>query len=162
MFVLYIHIHVYIYIYMCVHTTSSNSMDLSLSWEATSRSPAKGFLNILYNPKVHYRVHKRPPLVPNPSQISPVQSIPPHRLSQILYILFCDLRLGLSSGLFPSSLPTKIVYAFLFVIMRATCPANIVLLYVITLIILDKECIYIHQYNYGNTYIHIFVETIKG
>jgi hypothetical protein len=41
-----------------------NPMGLSRILEAVSYSTTEEFLNILWNPKVHDRVHKGPPLVP--------------------------------------------------------------------------------------------------
>ena len=84
-------------------------MEQSPSWEA-NRSSASQILHSLWNPKVHYRFHKRPPRVPILSQINP--SVLPHPTSwRSILISYSYLRLGLSSDLFPSGLPTKTLYA---------------------------------------------------
>jgi hypothetical protein len=53
-----------------------NSMNLSPSWESTSYSATQEFLNILRNPKAHYRVHDSPPLVPILGKINPAHITP--------------------------------------------------------------------------------------
>jgi len=90
----------------------NNSMEHSRSSEANSHSARQETALRLWNPKVHYRVHKTPPLVPILNQVHPVHTFPPsfpksHR------ILSSHLPLGLQSDLFLSDFQTKILYAFL-------------------------------------------------
>ena len=79
------------------------------SWEANWFSASQEISQILWNPKVNYRIHKCLPLVPILSQ--PDQVHTPHPTSwRSILILSSHLRLGLPSDLFPSGFPTKTLY----------------------------------------------------
>ena len=55
-------------------------MEQSPSWEANRFSASQEILRILWNPEVHYSVHKCPPPVPILNQIYPVHTPTSHFL----------------------------------------------------------------------------------
>jgi hypothetical protein len=79
------------------------------SREANRLAASQEISRILWNPKVHYRIHKCPPLVLFLSQLNPVPTPRPTSWRSIL-ILSSHLRLGLPSCLFPSGFHTQILY----------------------------------------------------
>jgi hypothetical protein len=56
-------------------------MELSPSWEVANCAATQELPTILWSQKVHYRVHKNPPLAPMLSQINPIHTIPSYRMT---------------------------------------------------------------------------------
>jgi hypothetical protein len=104
-------------------TYGANSMQQS-PWEADSRSAIKKFPCLLWNPKIHYRIHKSPTI--DLFSTRWIQSTSWTRISVIsILILFTYLRLGLLRGFFPSGLQ-KILYVFLIVLHAAPISPSLI------------------------------------
>jgi hypothetical protein len=113
-------------------------MELSPSWEAASCTSLKNF-PIFYGTQKFITVFTRA-LHWSLSWARSIHSIPPHPIPlRFILMLSSYLRLGLPSDLYPSGFSTKILYAFLFSPIRATCPAHLILLDLIILRILGEQ-----------------------
>ena len=77
------HFIIYVFNYLLTY-----SMVQSPSWEANWFAASQEIPRISRNPKVHYRIHKRPPPVPILSQIDPVHTTTSHFLNIHLNITF--------------------------------------------------------------------------
>jgi len=62
--------------YFTLKDMHTNYKEQSPSWEANSHSASQEVPRLLWNPKVHYRVHKSLPLVPVFTQIKPIHTFP--------------------------------------------------------------------------------------
>jgi hypothetical protein len=76
----------------------TNSTDLNTSRDVASCAVTQELPNILWNPKVHYRVHKSSLLIPILNKINPVYTTSSD-LSKTYISIIHHLRLGFPIGL---------------------------------------------------------------
>jgi hypothetical protein len=68
--------YLFIHLNLKVLRNLTNFVELSPSTEAANGAPTQELPSILWNRKIHFRVHKIPPLVPILSHIDPVHTTP--------------------------------------------------------------------------------------
>ena len=100
-------------------------------WEA-NRSSVSQIPHILCNPKFHCRIHKWPPPVPILSQLDPVHAPTSHFLKILLNIILPSSRPGSSKWPLSLRVSYQIPVCTRSFPNRATCPAPLILLDLIT------------------------------
>ena len=103
-------------------------MEQSPSWGASSSSAIQEIPCLLWNPTVHQHIHMSLPFVP---VLNPDSDMPSHSISvRSALILSFSLCFSFPSGQFPSGFPTK---------PYMQCPAHLILLDLVTLIVKETE-----------------------
>ena len=117
--------------YLLITYLLTYSMQQSPSWEANWFGASQEIPRILWNSKVHYRIHKCPPPVPILNQLDPVHTPTSHFLKIYLNIILPSAP-GSPQWSLSSGFPTKTLYTPLLSPIRATCNAHLILIDFIT------------------------------
>jgi hypothetical protein len=122
-------------LHICTYDKKSHilitSTELSSSQEATGCTANQEFPNRLWIPRVHYHIHKSLPMIPIMNHIN----------LNILTLTFNIIHplMSWSFDPSPSGFRSNILYAFIFSYIRDNCPAHLILLNLINLIIWQAE-----------------------
>ena len=114
------------------------STNQSPPWQANRFSASQEITRILWNPEIHYRIHKCPPPLPIVSQLDPVHA-PTSHFPQIRLNIILPCTLGSSKRSLSLSFPIQNLYASFLSPVHATCPAHHILLSLITRIIFGEK-----------------------